>query len=156
MEPSVPRPSHPAFVANAGEGLVRFVMCSDTAECWVICGGVAHSQKSSEFTTNLSHGPESNWTAGLRQPCRYFFGSESHTTAAQKELPLLHMYTPHPGPSLHVTSFTRPSLKLVLQVTNTGVSEKARVQGYCISCCTTTHVVCAHTCMLLLRVCMCV
>jgi len=31
------------------------------------------------------------------------------------------MSTQHPGTSLHVTSFTRPSHALVLQATNTGV-----------------------------------
>ena len=36
-------------------------------------------------------------------------------------MPLLRMSTHHPGTSLHVISFTRPSPVLVLQATNTGV-----------------------------------
>jgi len=42
------------------------------------------------------------------------------------DLPLLHTSTQHPYTSLHVTSFTRPSPVLVLQVTNAG----ARIPGY--------------------------
>jgi len=62
-----------------------------------------------------------------------FLGVTNHLTAIQKNVPLLHMSTQHPGTSLlhmstqhpgtslQVTSYTRPSPALVLQMKNAGV-----------------------------------
>ena len=47
-----------------------------------------------------------------------------------KNVPLLHMSTQHPGTSLHMICFSKPSLALVLQATN---ARERRLQGY------TTH-----------------
>jgi len=50
------------------------------------------------------------------------------TDSFSGNVPLLHTSTQCPGMSLHVISFTRPSLALVLQATNTMVRRPGYIQ----------------------------
>ena len=115
----------PAFVAcstNAEEGQVKLIMCNDVAgrvEEWRSGTFPEKPQVSTLLIANMDHRMIERSTSDSLGDVSWV--QNATLQLYRRNVPLLHTSTQHPGMSLHVISFTRPSPVLVLQATNTGV-----------------------------------
>ena len=115
--PGLLTPAFDTCSTNMGEGMVKLITCNDYLDIGCTCGGVPHSQNNCKCAIDCKHRPWNGWVLDTRQSWRHFLGSESRFTAVHKE----HVTPPHIYPtsrSLHVISFTRPSLAFVLEAAN--------------------------------------
>ena len=125
----------PAFVicsTNLEEGLVNLSRAmthldiARTVEEWHI---PRNKQQLSEHTADHNDRPWSDWAVDIGKSWQHFSSSESPMPQLYRwNVPLLHMFTQHPGTSLHVTSL--PDLPHISTASNKCWGEKILVHGY--------------------------